>query len=152
MNTVTERLSATVFIFWLCHRKWLILAEIHLQRLDEKNTRKTSVLRRRIPSAVCNWAKHEVFHSIFPNPFQTQARQGRQVFVDGNVLIVRDLNKSQSNAVLRSVSIGCSKINQVMWYSPIFLRYVRVFSDLLLRLFPHSQTRTRYRRLPSLLR
>ena len=34
--------------------------------VDEKNARKTSILRGRIPSAVCNRAKHEVFHSIFP--------------------------------------------------------------------------------------
>ena len=35
--------------------------------IDEENARKTSVLRGRIPSVVCNRTKHEVFHSVFPS-------------------------------------------------------------------------------------
>ena len=43
------------------------LAKIYFQRFDEKNARKTSDLRGRIPPAVCNRAKREVFRRIFPS-------------------------------------------------------------------------------------
>ena len=70
------------------------LAEIIFQRIDEKNTRKTSVLRARILEKYENEQNAKYFVEFFRAVFKCKQNKKRAYFLTGVYIDVHDLRKT----------------------------------------------------------
>ena len=78
----------------LHHRGWLILAEIPFQRFDEKNTRKTSVLRESLPGGYVIKQNTQYFVEFFRAVFKYTQDKARADFLKKVYIDVLDRRKT----------------------------------------------------------